>query len=727
MNPGVDQGAMIEKSEAWRVRRFPRPAFRTAVRAGVLIFGVSLALFSAGFVRAQSVVPELPRAYSSAGFAREDSIAPELLRTVFPGATRASEFTGTPPAATVFEKEAPVGYLFSTRAVIGSVGFSGKPLDVVVGLGNDGRIRGAHLRRHSEPILVIGIPEERLNRYVAALAGLDIRAAQLAAIRPGARSTPDMIVGATISSAIIRDAVIRSARTVARARGLFGASATRLDRESFAPAGWRDLLEDGSLVARRFTRADAKLGGDPSETFVTIHAGLLIPPRVGQNLLGAADFNALLAEMNVDDQAILIAADGLYSFKGTEWVRSGNFERVEIRQGERTLRLTREQHRNVERLRASESPAPREIGIFVVPAETGFDPLAPWRLSFLVERENAPPTALELTYRLPERYRLNTGVEGDVAAMSDEPLWQRIWRERVGLIVGLSAMLVVLSTILVFQDWLTSNTVRYRFVRFVFLAVTLVWLGWFAGAQLSVVNVLTFVHTLLTGFHWGFFLVDPLIFILWGYVAVTLLFWGRGVFCGWLCPFGALQELLNEVARRLHVPQIAIPFAVHERLWPIKYIIFLSLFALSLHSTSMAVFGAEVEPFKTAVVLRFDRAAPFVLYVGLLLVAGLFVERFFCRYLCPLGAALAIPARLRMFEWLKRRHQCGRECHICAARCTVQAIHPNGAINPNECVYCLNCQALCHDDRTCPPLIQRRQRRQAQDALRATARGSAES
>ncbi|MCC7017230.1 MAG: regulatory protein NosR [Rhodospirillales bacterium] len=682
----MDEDAMNEESGVRHLRRFFRPKVRTAALAVGLGLGAALVVFSAGHARAQAVAPELPRAYSSAGFARAEPVPPDLLRTVFPGATRAGEFSGTPPAAVVFENDAPAGYLLSTQAVIGSVGFSGRPLDVLVGLGNDGRIRGAHLRKHNEPILVIGIPEERLKRYVASLAGLDVRAVQLDAIRPGARDAPDMIVGATISSAVIRDAVVRSARAVARSRGLFGPPAARLDRESFAPASWSDLLNDGSLAARRFTRADAGIGGDPSETFVTIHAGLLTPPRVGQNLLGPADFNALLAEMNADDQAILIAADGLYSFKGTEWVRSGVFERVEIRQGERTIRLTRERHRNVERLRAPDSPAPREIGIFVIPADSGFDPLAPWRLSFLVERENAPPVTLELPYRLPERYRLAAGADADKAAASDEPLWPRIWRERKGMIAGLAVMLVGLTGILVFQDWLTASTPRYRFVRFVFLAVTLVWLGWFAGAQLSVVNVLTFAHALLTGFHWEFFLVDPLIFVLWSYVAVTLLFWGRGVFCGWLCPFGALQELLNEAARRLRVPQIAVPFALHERLWPIKYIVFLGLFALSLHSTTMAVFGAEVEPFKTAIVLRFARAWPFVLYVALLLAAGLFVERFFCRYLCPLGAALAIPARLRMFEWLKRRHQCGRECHICAVRCTVQAIHPNGAINPNECI-----------------------------------------
>jgi transcriptional regulator of nitric oxide reductase len=694
----------------------------SVLRTLVLIFTGFAACSWGGSAAAQTVTPELPRAYSSAGFAREAPVAPDILRIVFPGATRVGEFSGTPPAAVAFENDMPVGYVFSTRAVIGSVGFSGKPLDILAGLGNDGLIRGAVLRRHSEPILVIGIPEEQLSRYVAALAGLDIRAIRLGAIRPGARDAPDMIVGATISSAVIRDAVVRSARAIARARGLFGMRAAgRLDRETFEPAGWHDLLADGSLVARRIARAEAGLDGDPSEIFVTIHAGLLTPARIGQNLLGAVDFNALLAEIDADDQVVLIAADGLYSFKGTEWVRSGVFERIEIRQAERTIRLTRERHRNVERLRPPDSPAPREIGMFVVPADTGFDPLLPWRLSFLVEREGKSPTTLELPYRLPERYRVPADADADETATTDELLWQRIWKERAGPIAGLAVMLGILSAILVFQDWLTSHTPRYRFVRFVFLAVTFVWLGWFAGAQLSVVNVLTFAHALLTGFHWEFFLIDPLIFILWGYVAVTLLFWGRGVFCGWLCPFGALQELLNEIARRLRVPQFAVPFAVHERLWPIKYIIFLGLFALSLHSTTMAVYAAEVEPFKTAIVLRFARGGPFLLYVALLLAAGLFVERFFCRYLCPLGAALAIPARLRMFEWLKRRHQCGRECHICAVRCTVQAIHPNGAINPNECIYCLNCQSIYHDAHTCPPLIHRRQRRQAQDALRAAA------
>jgi polyferredoxin len=184
------------------------------------------------------------------------------------------------------------------------------------------------------------------------------------------------------------------------------------------------------------------------------------------------------------------------------------------------------------------------------------------------------------------------------------------------------------------------------------------------------------------------------------------------VFCGWLCPFGALQELTNRLGRRLGLRQVRLPFALHERIWPLKYVVFLGLFALSLGPMSLAIRFAEVEPFKTAIVLRFDRSWPFVVYALALLGTGLFVERAFCRYLCPLGAAFAIPARIRQFEWLKRHRQCGAPCQICALDCPVQAIHPDGRINPNECIHCLACQVNYYDAYVCPPMIDRRKRRE---------------
>ncbi|MEH0070069.1 4Fe-4S binding protein [Pannonibacter sp. Pt2-lr] len=188
---------------------------------------------------------------------------------------------------------------------------------------------------------------------------------------------------------------------------------------------------------------------------------------------------------------------------------------------------------------------------------------------------------------------------------------------------------------------------------------------------------------------------------------------GPGAYCGWLCPFGALQELTNRIARAFRVPQITLPWGLHERLWAVKYIVFLGLFGVSLASLEQAEHLAEIEPFKTAIVLKFARGWPFLLYVGTLLVAGLFVERFYCRYLCPLGAALAIPARIRMFDWLKRYHECGNPCQTCANTCPVQAIHPTGEINPNECVNCMNCQVLYQSETRCPVVMRKLKRRAA--------------
>jgi NosR/NirI family nitrous oxide reductase transcriptional regulator len=214
----------------------------------------------------------------------------------------------------------------------------------------------------------------------------------------------------------------------------------------------------------------------------------------------------------------------------------------------------------------------------------------------------------------------------------------------------------------------------------------------------------------MRGFSWETFLIEPMIFVLWSFVAVSVLLWGRGVYCGWLCPFGALQELISKASQRLRLPQLAFPALVHERLLAIKYVILLGLFGLSLQSLPDAVRYAEVEPFKTVFALRLDRTWPFVGYALLLLAVSATSGKFFCKYLCPLGAALTIPSHFRIFDWLRRRKECGRPCQTCATECPSQAIRPTGEINANECHYCLDCQVTFWDPHKCPPLVERRKR-----------------
>ena len=298
---------------------------------------------------------------------------------------------------------------------------------------------------------------------------------------------------------------------------------------------------------------------------------------------------------------------------------------------------------------------------------------------------------------------------GEAAAKA--ALWQRIWKDRTLEIGVLGVMLLVLTGVFFFQFQATANARVFYWFRIGYLTVTLVFLGWYANAQLSVVNLMALAGSLRGGFSWDAFLLDPLVFIQWFAVAAALLFWGRGAYCGWLCPFGALQELTNKIARACRVPQITLPWGLHERLWPAKYMIFLGLFGVSMVSVPLAETYAEVEPFKTAIILKFVRDWPFVVFALVLLGLGLFVERFYCRYLCPLGAALAIPARVRMFDWLRRYKECGSPCQTCANECPVQAIHPTGEINPNECVDCLHCQVLYQSESKCPVVIKQLKRR----------------
>lgn len=299
----------------------------------------------------------------------------------------------------------------------------------------------------------------------------------------------------------------------------------------------------------------------------------------------------------------------------------------------------------------------------------------------------------------------------------EEPIWVYAWRNKTFQIVVLSLGLLVLFTILIFQDWLAHHPSFLIYLRYSYLVYTVVFIGWYSLAQLSIVNVLTFVTSIMHGFSWDTFMIDPMLFILWSFVAMTILLWGRGVYCGWLCPFGAAQEIVYKIGEKLGVRSYEFPAYVHERLWAIKYLVMLGLFGLSLQSLARAEVLAEVEPFKTVFSLHFHREWGYVFYAAALILISALNRKFYCRYICPLGAALTFPSKFKIFDWLRRRKECGRPCQTCRAECEVGAIRITGEIISQECHYCLDCQVTYWNERKCPPLAERRKRRERRQAM----------
>ncbi|WP_417413297.1 4Fe-4S binding protein [Hoeflea sp.] len=670
---------------------------------------------------------------------------------IVPGATEYGQLRTDIPVVEALKGGKIVGYVFLTSDFVTTTGYSGKPIHTLMGVDDNAKVTGVRLVKHSEPIVLVGIPESKITAVTEKYAGLDLIAEAAAG---GSAHDLDIVSGATVTIIVIDDSIVRAGLKVARALGLGGLepelASSGPSRKLVMPSGddvvisdWQTLAGDGSIRSLRLDIGQVNSAfeesgdpraikrpekGSPEDTFIDMQMALVSAPEIGRSLLGDDEYANLSEWLDDGDQAILVAGRGKYSFKGSGYVRGGIFDRIQLIQGDTAVRFHDKQHRRLGKLAAEDAPSFTELDIFKVKAGSGFDPAEPFRLQLLVQRAvgaiDKAFITFDLGYRIPDRYTEKLAVEAvavnnpqiqsDVAVSDTSELshlWKRIWIQKRVEVAVLLAALTILTGVFFFQMQVTRHERFTYWFRIGFLVFTLVGLGWYANAQLSVVNVLAFFSAVMAGFSWNAFLMDPLVFILWFSVAASLLFWGRGVYCGWLCPFGALQELTNKVARFFKIPQYTVPWGLHERLWPLKYMIFLGLFGLSLYSLEMAERYAEIEPFKTAIILKFQRGWPYILFVVVLLGAGLFIERFYCRYLCPLGAALAIPARLGMFDWLKRYKECGDPCQRCAKECMVQAIHPEGNINPNECLQCLHCQVLYQSATKCPVCIKKEAKR----------------
>ena len=683
------------------------------------------------------------------GASDPDWVNLDLAKTFFPDATEIGRLEGEIPSVSVFAEKKLLGYFFMTRDITSSLGYSSQVFDIVVGLGLDGKLTGASVIKHREPIIGMYTPDGSLIMplFTAQYKGIDIRMPlRVSLLRTEGKGTIDGISSATVSAVLFNGAILRAARTIALSKGLRLNDEPVIDIVSFNTSHFKTLIEDGSVGRLTLTLEDlselvmndpkilnragvadiyrykALFAGDTPvaaeqkevkkgyedtdrNLVIDLYVAPVVTPTIGRNLLGDKWYDIFVAGRDPKETTIVIAALGRYPVDGEPHIASGPFKRLALIQGDTKFQLTKELYRNLGFLHGEDKPFFADAGIYRIPGDSGIDPVKPWKLELVVENNSdGDDINFYVDYKLNQKYIIQPDGLDEIAS-TDAPIWHTAWQSQKINLGLLFFSLIILCLALWKMDILVKYNRFWKIFRYAFLAWVLVWLGWYAGGQVTILSILTWITAPVLQPSWDVLLSDPILVSLMAFVLVSFILWGRGVFCGWLCPFGALQELLGKIAQFARIPQFKISHTWHERLWPVKYFILAGLVGTAFYSMAQANYASEIEPFKTAISMKFAREWYFVLYALVLLSVGLFIERFFCRFMCPLGAFMAIGGKLRIFKSLERRKECGSPCQLCSNECPISAIKPDGEIFMDECFYCLDCQSLYHDHHRCPPLV----------------------
>ena len=633
-----------------------------------------------------------------------DRVTSILITEYFPNYTKVKINNNDSRIIEVLNNQTTIGYIYSTWDMVKSLGYDRSPYEIIIGLNTSGTIAGAKLTYHNEPLFEHDVSEEDLLKYVQRTNDINI-ANGMAKSSRDKPIRPDTVHRGTISSNLMHQAIFQSSRNAALSIGLYDNQNTnRLNYLKEQNLNWDQLVKNNYITYKRnYISESLKDYSNKNETtkYSEIAITLITPRSIGYNILKKNRHDKYMASLNSKDQAILIAGNG-YSFKGDEWRSSKKFGRIRLVQGEIIIKFNASDHTRISKIQSKNSPIFKEVSIFKIDYKYNFDPTKAWYLELLdINYQGKNIKNIIIPYLINE--------ELIIKKVKEVPIWINVWLESKFRIILLSFALLLLSLITIFQDKISKYRNTFKYIKISYLSFTLIWIGWYTGAQLSIFNILSIIRVPITGTDLNYFLIDPLIFIILAFTIISALILGRGLFCGWLCPFGALQELIGWIAKNLGIKKREIPEKYYTKLWTIKYFILVTIIGTSFISMETASTLAEVEPFKTAIMRHFNRGIPYVSYAIVLLCLSAFMERGFCRFVCPLGAGIAIIGKLRITDNLKRRQECGSPCNLCSTSCPVNAIpsegKDKGKIIMSECFRCLDCQLEYVDTKRCPPLV----------------------
>jgi len=660
-----------------------------------------------------------------------------------------NEELALPPIAEILINGKVSGYLFETYDWIKGLGYSRKPYHIVAGVDLSGNLTGVRIIWHTEPIAILGRTDQDLHDFVDQLQGLNIEKGvnivlglsdsvlegETVSMRETGGDTSELhsvdgISRTTTTSLLLNDAVMRAARKVARERNIILAQddlGLILNLESYSSKTWEQLLQDGSVTEKVIINSDVSTKFElledvkaprkvrlskEDEIWTKMYVAIVSPEGIGANILGRRWYDQyVVSGRNVDDLVVWVGFLGPGSFydKTKSYEDNKPYHSLSIIQNNKQYSLTPLMYKALPFHHAKNAPELIEQGLFYFSKKDSFNPIQKIKLIYSVlgdkqtEYLSGNNIKFELNYDIPEDY-INKNIK-NISQNEDSFDWKKNWNNKSGLVYLSILTLVIAVFLLSIKDVIVKKRLIHSVVRTGFLIWILVWLGWVAGGQVSIIHLAALIQAIYDGMGFASFLAEPAIVIIGLGALISMPIWGRALFCGWLCPFGALQELLNKIAIQIGIKQKRLSSKMDINLKYGKYIILFFIGIAFIFSFDLGLQASAIEPFKTAITFRFNAPILAVIWVLILLISGLFIERAYCRFLCPLGASAAILGKIRIFNFLHRRKECGNPCKACNPTCPTQAIKLNGKIDMNECFQCLDCQVMYFDKNKCPPLV----------------------
>lgn len=607
-------------------------------------------------------------------------------------------------------------YIFESYKLAPVLGFSGGKMNLLVKIDTKGEFQVVSILEQDEPVFVGGLGEESfiefLNQYKGKFLSDSIKIGEK--VNASNAIHIDGVSKATASVKIANDTILASSIKVAREKlsGVAPKQIVNAKKDLFEKLTWDELLEKKLIINLKVTNREVEalfkdteyenksLQENPDNLYLDLYVANLAIPSVAKNLLDSTTLEEISGQLEPTQDAIIVFANGLHQILSENFVPNTSPDTLEIRQDSYPVNI---HDGDYEIIFKDNIPDIKQAIILQVDKRFNYNPSSLWTLSAKVIRgdEGLYSTPLiknlDVNIQLPKEYFNFPKVENKI------PVWlSSIYEEKYKLIVLTLFLVFIFILLYKYQNLLTN--LRYK--RTALLLITLFFIGWYGQGQLSIVTVLGVIKAIVNSESLMFLLYDPFSLIIWFFVLLSLIIWGRGTFCGWLCPYGVLQELSYYIARVLKLPSLKVKDKLNGKLIYIKYFILAALVICTIYAPEINEKLKEIEPFKTSITLVFNRELPYVVYALFWIFISMFIFKAFCRYFCPLGAFLSILGRLKFLDWLPRRKECGNPCNNCFKNCNYGAIDKkDGHIKYTDCFQCMDCVQIYSDDKLCKILI----------------------